>query len=737
MSQAVDPSKQPTTGHVPENPAVIAVIGNPNTGKSTLFNALTGLRQKVANYPGVTVERRTGELITDQGRFLLVDLPGTYSLAAHSPDELIAVEVLLGRIADLPRPKAVLVVVDASNLSRNLFLATQVMELGVPVVVALNMCDVANAKDIQVHSDELARRLGTHVVPMVASRGEGLNELKHALSEAIQTPSPVAEPCVPELKTTAREIARTLAGAGDNVSAYEVERALIDEGGFAEKHLVEQFGANLTDRLIQARHELAGDQSLAALDARKRYQRIAEYLRDVEIRGEDKVTWSDHIDRVVSQPLVGTLLFVAVMGAVFQAVFSWATPLMDLIDAATAIASHAAGTVLPEGALASLVTDGVISGVGSVVIFLPQILILFAFIILLEDTGYMARAAFLMDRLMRWCGLSGHSFLPMLSSFACAVPGIMGTRVIPDTRDRIATILAAPFMTCSARLPVYALLIAAFVPQERFVFGLINLQGLVLLGLYLLGIAGGVTTAFLLKRTLLRGPTPTFLMELPPYRIPNLRSVLLRLMERGRAFLVRAGSVIFVVTLVVWALAYFPRAEVIEEQFAQRQAEVEALEIAAESKSARLVQLENELAAAQMEQSYLGRIGKTLAPIFHPLGWDWKLSAAVVASFPAREVVVAVLGTTYAVGGDVEAEDEGLRDRIRSATWPDGTLVFTLPVALGLMVFYAFCLQCAATVATIRRETNSWRWPVFAWTYMTTLGYLGALVCVQLGQALS
>ena len=368
---------------------------------------------------------------------------------------------------------------------------------------------------------------------------------------------------------------------------------------------------------------------------------------------------------------------------------------------------------------------------GSVIIFLPQILILFAFIIVLEDSGYMARAAFLMDRLMRWCGLSGHSFVPMLSSFACAVPAIMGTRVIPDTRDRIATIMAAPFMTCSARLPIYALLIAAFIPQEHYFYGLINLQGLVLLGLYALGITGGVFTAFLLKRTLLRGSAPTFLMELPPYRTPNIKSVLVRLVERGKAFLVRAGTVIFFVSVLVWALAYFPRSEALIADFEQQKILIaQSSQLEAEQAQSVLV-LENELAAAQMEQSLLGRMGKTIEPVFKPLGWDWKLSAAVIASFPAREVVIAVLGTTYAVGGDLDAEDETLRNRVRNAAWPDGRKVFTPAVALGLMVFYALCLQCAATVAIIRRETNSWRWPAFAWVYMTSLGYLGAFLCAQ------
>ena len=389
-------------------------------------------------------------------------------------------------------------------------------------------------------------------------------------------------------------------------------------------------------------------------------------------------------------------------------------------------------TALPPGALTSLLVDGVIAGVGSVIVFLPQILILFAFIILLEDTGYMPRVAFLIDRLMRLCGLSGQSFIPMLSSFACAVPGIMATRVIPERRDRLATILAAPFMTCSARLPVYALLIGAFVPERHFLGGLVNLQGLVLLGLYLLGIFAGVFTALLMKRTALRGPTPTFLIELPPYRLPNLRSVLLRLLERGRIFLTRAGTVIFSVAVVIWCLAYFPRPDATAGSFDTQRTEATA-SLRGTALAARLREVDNAETAANLEGSYLGQLGKFVAPAFAPLGWDWKVSAAVLAGFPAREVVVAVLGTIYAVGSDVNPGDRALIERLRAATWPDGRLVFTMPMAVGLLIFYAFCLQCAATIAMIRRETNSWGWAAFAWVYMTGMGYLGAMLAFQAG----
>ncbi|RLA38558.1 MAG: ferrous iron transport protein B [Gammaproteobacteria bacterium] len=737
-----DPSNVIASDKDQNQQAVIAVIGNPNTGKSTLFNLLTGMRQKVANYPGVTVEKRIGELNIGERSFQLIDLPGTYSLAAHSPDESAAIDVLLGRIDDMPPPDAVLVVIDATNIKRNLFVTTEVLELGIPVVIALNMADIAEAQHISIDVEGLARRLNAAVIPTIASatRHENIDLLKAALAKAVDKKTQKPWSLLDDVRQAAEELATELApqASGSDkeaVAAYEVQRALIDKGGEAEKRLSIIFGDNLRKRLQVQRDLLTVGQTLAERDANERYAYITETLDGIVQTpvGEQKRSWTERVDQFVSHPILGSLLFVVVMATVFQAVFSWATPLMDLIDGAAGWATDQVYATLPEGAIASLLADGVVAGVGSVIIFLPQILILFAFIIVLEDSGYMARAAFLMDRSMRWCGLSGHSFVPMLSSFACAVPAIMGTRVIPNTRDRIATIMAAPFMTCSARLPVYALLIAAFIPQKHYFYGLINLQGLVLLGLYLLGIVGGVLTAFLLKRTILRGSTPTFLMELPPYRTPNVKSVLVRLVERGKAFLVRAGTVIFFVSVVVWALAYFPRSEILNADFERQKLALESsVQIEAEREQALQV-LENELAAAQMEQSLLGRMGKTIAPVFKPLGWDWKLSAAVIASFPAREVVIAVLGTTYAVGADVDEEDEGLRDRVRNAAWPDGRKVFTPGIALGLMVFYALCLQCAATVVVIHRETNSWRWPAFAWVYMTSLGYLGALACAQLG----
>jgi ferrous iron transport protein B len=710
---------------------IVAVIGNPNTGKSTLFNRLTGLTQKTANYPGVTVERHTGRLRLGDREVALVDLPGSYSLAAQSPDEMIAIDVLLGHVESLARPDAILVVADATNLRRNLFLVSQLTELETPVVLAVNMMDLAAKKGITIDCDRLASELGIGVVPIVAATGQGLDRLRDGLRAALTAAPPAGPMLLPAVHDAAQGLHAKLRDAGLHLTRYEVERALIDAHGAAERRFEYVAGGELFAALQDARSRLSAGASLASLEAKARYELIGRVLREVESRAAPRETFGDQLDRITNQPVVALVLFVAVMATVFQAVFSWATPMMDLIDAASVALGRLIESRLPPGAVTSLLVDGVIAGVGSVVIFLPQILILFAFIIFLEDSGYMPRVAFMTDRLMHSVGLSGQSFIPMLSAFACAVPAVMATRVIPDRRDRLATMLAAPLMTCSARLPVYALLIAAFVPQRHFAGGLVNLQGLVLLGLYLLGMAGGVLTAWLLKKTALRGPTPTFLIELPPYRLPALRSMLIKLWERAQVFLTRAGTVIFTVAVIVWALAYFPHPQSVTNEFAaQRVAAEQALAGAALDEQ--LAAIDRTESARLLQASALGHIGRFIAPAFAPLGWDWKVSAAVVAGFPAREVVIAVLGTIYAVG---DAEDSGraLAGRLQNARREDGSRLFTLPMVLGMLFFYAFCLQCAATIAVLYRETNGWQWPLFAWTYMTGIGYAGALLIYQLG----
>jgi len=718
---------------------VIAVVGNPNTGKSTVFNRLTGMRQKVANYPGVTVEKRVGRATIGDSAFDLIDLPGIYGLSPYSTDERIAVDVLLGRILGTPELEGILAVVDATRLYQGLYLVQQLSEMGYPMIIALTMTDMAHLEGMRIDIEGLSKRLGgIPIFPVVATRGSGFSELKNAISgmfEAVSSESESEsepEPPVfwPDLRHAAEELRKRIGESAAAFQVVELERAIIDGDPEIVESLRVEAGDSSLDYLLAVRRDLCGDTPPLAAEARYRYTWIRERLSDLQRQisplprlGRAAINW-------FNQPWPSALSFIFSMGVVFQAVFAWAAPLMGMIDGATSSLGNWIGGVLPPGILSSFLVDGIVAGVGSVVIFLPQILILFLFIILMEDTGYLARAAFLMDRAMRSFGLSGQSVVPLLSSFACAVPAIMATRVIPNRRDRIATILAAPFMTCSARLPVYALLIAAFVPSTSF--GPLNLQGLVLFGLYLLGIAGGVGTALLLKRSVLRGSNPIFMLALPEFRFPDLRSVILKLFDRARIFLRRAGTIIFAVAVVVWALAYFPRSASIEDGRIAARGEA-ALSLSGQALQVELDRVDNEAAAEHLAQSLLGRAGQAIEPVFVPLGWDWRVSAAVIAGFPAREVVVAVLGTIYAVGG--QADEVSLAERLQSVTWPDGRPIYSLPMVLGLLVFYAWCLQCAATLAVIGRETNSWRWPVIAWTYMTILGYVGALTIYQIGTA--
>lgn len=706
----------------------VAVVGNPNSGKSTLFNRLTGLKQRIGNYPGVTVERHVGTLSYDGNYTELVDLPGTHSLSAHSLEEQIAVDVILGRMEDTPTPDGILAVLDATNLYQGLFLLQQLVDLQLPMVVALTMTDAAAQSGIEIDVDALSEALGgAKICSVVATSGFGLDNLRSAISELPSMTSPRRISVWPALTAAADQLRSE---ANEEVSFAECERLLVD--GITERN--QSFASQLSDsavtKLDELRTELFADEPPVAAEARVRYDWVRETLETVQRSAPKFHSWRTHVTDFLNQPVAGTIGLFVVMAVVFQAVFAWATPIMDLIDNVTAVLGAKVGASLGGGAFSSLVADGVIAGVGSVIIFLPQILILFLFIILLEDSGYLARAAYLMDRTMRSVGLSGQSIIPMISSFACAVPGIMATRVIPNRRDRIATIMAAPFMTCSARLPVYALLIAAFVPADQV--GFMNLQGLVLFGLYMFGIVMGILTALLMRKTALRGPKPPFALMLPEFRRPNLQTVLFQLLGRVKVFLYRAGTVIFSVAVVVWALAYYPRSEIIGPEV-EKQRQVAAYSLSGPELKAEYERIDNVASAAQLEQSWLGRAGKTVEPVFKPLGWDWRVSAAVIAGFPAREVVIAVLGTVYAVGD--EADEGTLSGRLKASTWADGSPVFTLPMVIGLLIFYACCLQCAATLAVIRRETNTWRWPVFAWVYMTSIGYVGALLAFQLGTA--
>lgn len=720
----------------------VALIGNPNTGKSTLFTALAGVRQRVGNYPGVTVEKKTGTFHLNHQAFELIDLPGTYSLAPRSPDEMVTVDVLLGRGDHGDAPDVVLSVVDASNLERNLYLVSQVLSLGLPTIVALNMVDLARERQIEIELEALSNRLGVPIVAVQANRRMGVEQLKDLLAK---TPDGVAEPHENPFPAAFQEHATELADwlnkqSPRPIPRFLVERLLLDGDGYLETELLNGTAAEGSQQLHAARESLAeAGLPVPAVEAMARYDWVARMLDGVCRRPSDhRLTATDHIDAVLTHKIWGTLIFVAAMVLLFSSIFVLAVPVMEVIDGAVGWLGELVTNALPEGALQSLVVDGVIGGVGAVVIFLPQILILFFFISLLEDCGYMARAAFLMDRLMAGVGLSGKSFIPLLSSFACAVPGIMATRVIENRRDRLATILIAPLMSCSARLPVYVILIGAFVPAEHYLGGILGLQGLVLFAMYAVGTSVAIGVAWVLKKTLLRGESPPFVMELPTYKVPSVRNVAFRMAERGWAFLARAGTVIFAVTIVVWALTYYPRSD---ERVA---ADLTAERAKVEHDAAALAEFDNPenldhlTASLHQRYSFLGRAGQWVEPVVKPLGWDWRIGCAAIASFPAREVVMGVLGVIYQLGGDVDVGAEGdqhrLQAQLRAARWDDtGELVYNLPVALSIMVFFALCAQCAATLAVIRRETNSWRWPMFTFAYMTTLAYVGALLTYQIG----
>ncbi|HYT89423.1 MAG TPA: ferrous iron transport protein B [Gemmataceae bacterium] len=721
----------------------VALVGNPNTGKTTLFNALAGMRQHTGNYPGVTVETKKGRLRHAGCSVDLVDLPGTYSLAPRSPDEMVAVDLILGRQHGEPRPDVVVTIVDASNLERNLYLTTQVLELGVPVVVALNMIDVAEGQGIRIDAQRLAQQLGVPVVPIQANKHKGLDRLTQAIVAAVGQDPPSRTPVFPEAFEREVEALRVLVGS--ELPSYLVRRLLLDVNGQTERRLAGQFNGELAQHVKAARQRLTeAGCPVPAVEARVRYGWLREAtLGCVERPAKRPVSWTDRLDRILTHRIWGAVIFLALMFVVFQSIFTWAKPLMDLIGDGRGWLAGVISEAMDAGPLRSLLVDGVIFGVGSVLIFLPQIIILFAFIAVLEDCGYMARAAFLMDRLMARCGLNGKSFIPLLSSMACAVPGIMAARVIENRRDRLATILVAPLMSCSARLPVYILLIGAFLsPEHGFHWWV---PGLTMFAMYAIGLVIAPLVALLLKGTLLRGETPAFVMEMPLYKWPSLRTVVRRMTDSAWMFVRRAGTFILATMILVWALLYFPtahpdggagfdqRIEVLEDNLAEFADFLDEEDFEAVGEQINLLRRQ------WMEQSILGRVGKFIEPAVKPLGWDWRIGVSAVASFPAREVMVGTMGIVFSQGkgdsGD-ESYRRAIGERLRAVTWndePGGRPLFTVPVALSVMVFFALCCQCASTLAVIRRETNSWRWPVFTFVYMTALAYLGALMVYQIG----
>ncbi|MEL7496159.1 MAG: ferrous iron transport protein B [Planctomycetota bacterium] len=732
-------------------PASVVVLGNPNAGKSTLFNGLTGIKQQVGNYPGVTVEKRSGKFKADGHTFELIDLPGTYSLAPNSPEEMLAVKILLGNEPAETEPDVILCVVDASNLERNLFLVSQVLELQRPTVVALNMIDVAQRRGIQIDCAALEGVLGVPVVPVQSKNRIGFDQLKLALVKALnQSPKQLHDPFEADLKKRIERLEKSCPN-DCQLKRFTITRMLFDTDGFMLDQLKSELDPEIIETVKREQVQMVtSEQKGFESESHARYSWIKRQLDSIVTQSEVPAgpSWTDRLDDILTHPVYGLFIASAVLVVLFQLVFWIAEPASGMIDLLNGGLAALVNQVIAPGTLNSLLVDGLIAGVGGVLVFLPQIVLLFFILGVLEDSGYLARAAFLLDKYLSRLGLSGVTLFPLLSSFACAIPGIMATRVIKDPRERMITILIAPLMSCSARLPVYVLLIAAFVPAQSYLGGWIGLQGLTMLAMYLVGIVAAIFVAWVLRLTMFQTTASSFVLELPSYKIPSIRNVWQRMFDGGWAFVRDAGTIIVCVTIIVWAAAYFPQvdlenppqaiaadvqqvntAEATLKQLGDVETD-ESLELAAKANAAN-----NRIAAYQLRQSFLGQAGQFIEPVVRPLGWDWRIGSAAIASFPAREVIVSTMGVIFGLGGDVAEDSETLRGKLKSATWENSDRpLFTLPVALSIMVFFALCAQCVSTLAVIRRETNSWRWPIFTFTYMTVLAYLAALVTFQLAR---
>ena len=721
---------------------LVALVGNPNTGKSTIFNRLTGLRQHIANYPGITVEKKSGLLRAGGIEMDLLDLPGCYSLTAVSNDERVVMDVLGGR-RGLQKPDLLVFVLDATNLKRNLLLVSQCAELGIPALIALNQCDAAKRNGIRIDVDLLVKRLGVPVVETIATRGNGLAELRQAIVSAIDAPSALPKIHWPDCITQGCGLLRAgFQGAGSSdLTQAEALRVLFDSDsvftcGVSDKACVK--------RLLDTAHREIRESGLnpGSAEAVIHYRHLESLLAGVVEASGPIARSHDSIDALLLNRVWGTLIFLGVMYVVFQSLYSWAGPLMDLIDAGTSATQDMIRPLLSATpALQSLLCDGIIAGVGGVLIFLPQILILFFFIALLEDTGYMARAAFLVDKLFSWCGLNGRSFVPLLSSYACAIPGVMATRTLSDPKARLTTILMAPFMSCSARLPVYILLIGTFIEP---LYGPL-VAGAILFAMHFVGLALALPLAWVLNRFFLKIKTQPFILEMPDYRVPTLRNIFQRMWERGREFVLRAGTVILAFSILIWSLLYFPRDPEVKEKATQSfLAEAAVNHTSADIQSALenpesdiSTALAHHIDSAYIEQSYLGRFGKAVQPVFDPAGFDWKITVGVLSSFPAREVIIATMGIIYNLGADVDEGSDDLRSVLQKEKWTsgprEGQPVYTLPVVLGIMVFFALCMQCGATVAIIARELN-WRWASFSFFGMTALAWVSAVLIYQISR---
>jgi ferrous iron transport protein B len=695
----------------------VALVGNPNTGKSTLFNALTGLNQKIGNFPGVTVDKKIGYSQLPDGRKAeIIDLPGTYSLYPKSKDESIVFSVLAEKETELT-PNLVVVILDATNLKRNLLLYTQVADLKIPIIIALNMIDLSKKSGITIDIDLLAKKLGVPIVPVSARKLEGIAELKTAISFAnqfaLQQDSIDVNAIAPELiESISQEIKTDNPYFALQLAHQHETLAFLTP---AESDRIEE---------LEKEHSFHS-QKAQATETIARYSYINDVLYDTvktPVTAHDE-THSNKIDKILTHKVFGLIIFLGILLFMFQAIFSWSAYPMSLIEDLFVWIQGGLRNILPVGPLTNLLIDGVVAGLSGVMVFIPQIAILFAFISILEDTGYMSRVTFMMDKIMRKVGLNGKSVVPLIGGFACAVPSIMSTRTIENWKDRMITIMVTPLVTCSARLPVYTLLIALVVPN-RNVWWLFNLPGLALTGMYLLSLVSAIVVAYVMKYILKSRERGYFIMELPVYRMPRWNNVLFSMYERAKTFVLEAGKVIIAVSIILWVLSsYGPgnRFEKIEQKYQQPQY----------TKSIKSDELNRIVSSEKLENSYAGVLGHVIEPAIKPLGFDWKIGIALITSFAAREVFVGTMATIYSVDGDA-TRIESVQEKMRNAKNPQGQPVFSLAVAFSLMMFYAFAMQCASTVAVVYRETKDWRWPAAQFAYMTVLAYAAAFISYNL-----
>lgn len=692
----------------------IALVGNPNTGKSTLFNVLTGLNQKIGNFPGITVDKKLGYFNLPDGQFAeVIDLPGTYSLYPKSQDEAIVFSILADQDSEL-NPDLIVIVLDATNLKRNLLLYTQVADLKIPVIVALNMTDMAKKEGITIDIDAFSKKLGVPVIPIAARRSEGIDSLKQAIMFAAKIPlqadSIVIETIAPEL----------IASIKAEIKIDNPYLAL----QLAHQHETLKFLTTVeSDRIevLEKEHSFHS-QKAQATETIARYNFINDILKDVVktpvvVSGESV---SDRIDQILTHKVFGFIIFIAILLFIFQSIFTWSTYPMGLISDGFVWLQGQLQHYLPPGQLTSLLLDGVIAGLSGVVVFIPQIAILFAFISILEDTGYMTRVTFLMDKIMRKVGLNGKSVVPLIGSFACAVPSIMSARTIGNWKDRIITILVTPLIACSARLPVYTLLISLVIPAKN-IWWIFNLQGLALTAMYLLSLVSAIVAAWVFKYILKAREKGYFIMELPVYRMPRWKNVLLTMYDQSKTFVLQAGKIIIAVSIVLWVLvSYGPgkRFEKIDQKYTALQA---TRKIEPDS-------LNRMIASEKLEDSYAGVFGHMIEPAIRPLGFDWKIGIALITSFAAREAFVGTMATIYSVNGNTE-KIQSIQQKMKSARNPEtGKPVFSFAVAMSLMMFYAFAMQCVSTLAISYRETHSWRWPAIQFGYMTVLAYAASII---------